>query len=162
VDDPFLLQIRRSLRTNKIDTKRFLLIYRIKPNKNIYAMKKKMLLTVSILFGLMFINSGLNKFFQYMPMPKDIPAGMIKLMTAFMEVSWLLPLIAVAEIVGGTLFIFGKTRALGAIVIFPVMIGIILTHIFYAPSGLPLVLVLFAINIWVIIENREKFLPMIR
>lgn len=97
-----------------------------------------------------------------MPMPKDLPEGMMKLMTAFMTIGWLMPLIAIAEIVGGVLFIIPKYRALGAIIIFPVMIGIILTHITMAPSGLPMALALFAINIWVIIENREKYLPMIK
>ena len=125
-------------------------------------MKKKILFVVSILFGLMFINSGLNKFFNYMPMPEDLPEKMMKLFTAFMEVGWLMPLIAVAEIVGGLLFITNKYRALGAIVIFPVMIGILLTHLINAPSGLPIALVLLAINLWVIIENREKYLPMIQ
>ena len=125
-------------------------------------MKKKILFVVSVLFGLMFINSGLNKFFNYMPMPEDLPDKMMKLFTAFMEVGWLMPLIAVAEIVGGLLFITNKYRALGAIVIFPVMIGILLTHLINAPSGLPIALVLLAINLWVIIENREKYLPMIQ
>ena len=125
-------------------------------------MKKKILLGASILFGLMFINSGLNKFFNYMPMPKDVPENMMKVMTAFIEIGWLMPLIAIAEIVGGLLFITNKYRALGAIIIFPVMIGILLTHIITAPSGLPLALVLLAIEIWVIIENHEKYLPMIK
>ncbi len=125
-------------------------------------MKKKILFVVSILFGLMFINSGLNKFFNYMPMPEDLPEKMMKLFTAFMEIGWLMPLIAVAEIVGGLLFITNKYRALGAIIIFPVMIGILLTHLITAPSGLPIALVLLAINLWVIIENREKYLPMIQ
>jgi uncharacterized membrane protein YphA (DoxX/SURF4 family) len=125
-------------------------------------MKKKILFVLSLLFGLMFINSGLNKFFNYLPMPKDVPEGLMTIMGAFMQVSWLLPLIATAEIAGGILFITNKFRALGALVIFPVMIGILLTHIFYAPSGLPIALVLFAILIWVIFENREKYLPMIK
>ena len=125
-------------------------------------MKKKILFVVSILFGLMFINSGLNKFFNYMPMPEDLPEKMMKLFTAFMEIGWLMPLIAVAEIVGGLLFITNKYRALGAIIIFPVMIGILLTHLINAPSGLPIALVLLAINLWVIIENRERYLPMIQ
>ncbi|WP_110051805.1 DoxX family protein [Chitinophaga sp. S165] len=125
-------------------------------------MKKKILFVVSLLFGLMFIHSGLNKFFNYMPPPKDIPENMVKVMEAFMTIVWLMPLIAVAEIVGGILFITNKYRALGAIIIFPVMVGIVLTHIILAPSGLPIALVLFAINIWVIIENREKYLPMVR
>ncbi|MEI7526906.1 MAG: DoxX family protein [Mariniphaga sp.] len=125
-------------------------------------MKKKILFGVSLLFGLMFINSGLNKFFNYIPMPKDLPENMIKLMGAIKEISWLLPLVGVAEIVGGILFITNKFRALGAIIIFPVLVGIILTHIFSAPSGLPMALVLLGIELWVIIENRGKYLPMIK
>ena len=125
-------------------------------------MKRKILLAVSILFGLMFINSGLNKFFNYMPMPKDMPESTMKLFGAFMQIGWLMPLIAVAEIVGGILFMTNKYRALGAIIIFPVLIGILLTHIMYQPSGLPIALVLLAIEFWVIIENRDKYLPMIK
>jgi putative oxidoreductase len=125
-------------------------------------MKQKIILGVSILFGLMFINSGLNKFFNYMPMPQDMPESMMKVMKAFMEIGWLMPLIAVAEIVGGILFMTNKYRALGAIIIFPVMVGILLTHSLNAPSGLPVALVLLAINLWVIIENREKYMPMIK
>jgi uncharacterized membrane protein YphA (DoxX/SURF4 family) len=116
-------------------------------------MKKKILLIVCILFGLMFINAGLNKFFNYIPAPADMPEKMMKVMAAFMEIGWLMPLVAVAEIVGGILFMIPKFR---------VMTGIILTHIFLEPSGLPLALVLLAINLWVIIENREKYMPMIR
>jgi uncharacterized membrane protein YphA (DoxX/SURF4 family) len=125
-------------------------------------MKKKILLVISILFGLMFINSGLNKFFNYIPVPGNLPENMMKMMSAFMEIGWLMPLIAVAEIAGGILFITNKYRALGAIIIFPVMIGVLLTHILVAPSGLPLALVLLAINLWVVFENREKYLPMIK
>lgn len=125
-------------------------------------MKKKILFVVSLLFGLMFINSGLNKFFNYMPMPSDMPENMIKLMTAFMQIGWLMPLIAIAEIFGDLLFITNKFRALGAIIIFPVLVGILLTHIIVAPSGLPIALILLGIEIWVIVENREKYLPMIK
>jgi putative oxidoreductase len=125
-------------------------------------MKKKIIFGVSLLFGLMFINSGLNKFFNYIPVPKDLPENMMKVMTAFMDIGWLMPLIAVAEIIGGLLFVTNKYRALGAIIIFPVMIGILLIHIVTAPSGLPIALVLLAINLWVIIENREKYMPMVK
>ena len=125
-------------------------------------MKQKIIFVVSLLFGLMFINAGLNKFFHYMPMPDKLPEKMVKLFGAIMEFGWLMPLLGFVEILGGILFIIPKTRALGAIVIFPVMIGIVLTNIFSEPSGLPIALVLFAINLWVIFENREKYLPMVR
>ena len=125
-------------------------------------MKNKILFGVSLLFGLMFINSGLNKFFNYMPMPKEMPEEAMQLFGAFMTIGWLMPLIAVVEIIGGVLFITPKYRALGAIMIFPINIGIFLTHSINIPSGFPMALILMAINIWVIIENREKYLPMIR
>jgi putative oxidoreductase len=117
---------------------------------------------ISILLGLLFINSGLNKLFNYMPIPKDLPENMMKAMAAFMEIGWLLPLVAVVEIIGGILFITNKYRALGAIMIFPIMIGILLTHITVAPSGLPMAIVLLLINIWIIFENREKYFPLIK
>lgn len=120
-------------------------------------MKNKILFVVSLLFGLMFINAGLNKFFQYMPMPKDMPESMMKVVEAFGAIIWLMPLIALVEIIGGILVIIPKYRALGALMIFPVMVGIMLTNIFNAPSGLPIALTLFAILVWIMIENRAKY-----
>jgi uncharacterized membrane protein YphA (DoxX/SURF4 family) len=125
-------------------------------------MKKKILFVFSLLFGLLFINSGLNKFFNYMPMPENLPESMMKVMAAFTEIGWIMPLVAIAEIIGGILFITNKYRALGAIIIFPIMIGILLIHIFTLPSGLGIAIALMAINSWVIIENRNKYLPMIQ
>uniref|UniRef100_UPI0040487463 DoxX family protein n=1 Tax=Roseivirga sp. TaxID=1964215 RepID=UPI0040487463 len=125
-------------------------------------MKNKILLVLCVLFGLMFINAGLNKFFNYMPVPEDMPENLVNMMGAMMEISWLMPLIAIAEILGGILFLFPKYRPLGAIVIFPVMVGIMLTHILDAPSGMPIALALLVINLWVIFENREKYMHMIK
>jgi putative oxidoreductase len=125
-------------------------------------MKKKILFGVSLLFGLMYINSGLNKFFNYMPMPKDMPENAMKLFGAIMTIGWLMPLVAVAEIIGGILFIIPKYRALGAIIIFPINVGILLISLINVPAGLPMIIVLMAINIWVIIENRQKYMPMIQ
>jgi putative oxidoreductase len=125
-------------------------------------MKQKILFVISLLFGLMYINSGLNKFFHYMPMPKEMPENMMKVMGAFMEIGWLMPLIAIVEIIAGILVITNKFRALGAIMLFPITVGILLTHIVNIPSGLPVAIVLMLINLWIIIENREKYLPIIK
>lgn len=125
-------------------------------------MKNKILFVLSILFGLMFINSGLNKFLNFMPMPEDMPENLTKLIAALTEIGWLLPLVGAVEIIAGLLFMIPKYRALGAIMMLPVMVGIMLTHTLTDTSGLPVALVLFAINLWVIFENREKYMPMIR
>lgn len=124
-------------------------------------MKSKIQFVLCLLMGLMFINAGLDKFFHYMPMPKDMPEQMLKVMAAYKEIGWLMPLVGAVEVIGGLLFIIPRTRPLGAIVILPVLTGILLANISTAPSGLPIVFVLIAILLWVIIDNREKYLPMI-
>ena len=129
--------------------------------KTAKSMKQKVLFVVCLLFGLMFINSGLNKFLNYMPMPADLPEKMMKATAAFTEIGWIMPLVGAAEFIGGLLFMIPKFRALGAIIVFPIVIGILLTNIVAAPSGLPIAVVLLAINLWVLFENREKYLTMI-
>jgi uncharacterized membrane protein YphA (DoxX/SURF4 family) len=124
-------------------------------------MKKKILFIVCLLFGLMFINAGLNKFFNYIPVLKDMPQSVMAMFGAIMQIKWLLPLIGIAEIIGGVLVIIPKYRALGAIIILPVLVGILLTAISLS-SGLLMALILFAVLVWIIIENREKYLPMVR
>lgn len=125
-------------------------------------MKQKIISVLSLLSGLMFINAGLNKYLNYIPVPDNLPEKVQKMNAAFMEIGWLMPLVAAAEIIGGILFIIPRTRALGALILFPVMIGILLTHLIFVPNGLVIALVLMAINLWVIYENREKYMPLIR
>ncbi len=123
-------------------------------------MKNKILTILCILFGLMMVNSGLNKFFNYMPMP-ELSEEMMLVMGAFMTIKWIFPLVAFVEIVGGVLIAIPKTRALGAIVIFPVMVGIFMQHLVHDPATIAIVLVLFAINIWAIAANWHKYKPII-
>ncbi|MBB6371061.1 DoxX family protein [Chryseobacterium shigense] len=117
---------------------------------------------ICLLFALVFINAGLDKFFHYSPMPKLTPEQ-VKIFAAFTEIRWLLPLVGIVEIVGGILFLFPKTRALGAIIILPVMVGIFLHNVYRDPNqmGVIMAVVMFLINIWIIIDNREKYKALI-
>lgn len=127
-----------------------------------HSIKNNILFILSLLFGLMFINAGLNKFFNYMPMPDDLPENLAKAMSAFMEIGWLMPLVGLAEVIGGFLIILPRTRALGALIILPVMVGIVLTNTVQDTSGLLIALILSAILVWILFENRKKYLPLIQ
>lgn len=124
-------------------------------------MKNKVLFVLTILFSLMMVNSGLNKFFNYMPMPELTPE-LMAVFGAFGTIKWILPLVAIAEIAGGILIAIPKYRALGAIVILPVMVGIVVHHATHDLAGIGLGLVLFLINVWVIIENSNKYLSLVK
>ncbi len=133
-------------------------------NNNIdpyFYMKARILMVVSALFGLIMINGGLNKFFNYMPAPEGMPQLAMKLMGAFVESGYMFPLIALTEIVAGLMIILNKTRALGAIIIAPVTVNILLFHIFVAPEGMIVGIIIFLINCWIIFENKNKYYPIL-
>lgn len=116
---------------------------------------------VSLLAGLMFINAGLNKIFNYFPVPQNLPDQLVQMNTAMAEIGWLLPLVAIAEITGGVLFIIPRFRALGAIILFSVMMGIMIIHFTVAPSGLAIAAAIFLILLWGMYENRDKYLQLV-
>jgi uncharacterized membrane protein YphA (DoxX/SURF4 family) len=72
-----------------------------------------------------------------------------------------MPLIAAFEIVGGILVIIPRLRALGALVLAPILVGIVAHHITLGDLN-PLPYIMAAILIWIIIENRAKYIPLIR
>lgn len=78
-----------------------------------YIMKNKIFMGVRILFGLMMVNSGLNKFFNYMDLPAMTEAAG-DLMGAFAVSTYLFPLIALVEIGAGALLITKKYNFRGS------------------------------------------------
>lgn len=124
-------------------------------------MKNKILFVVSGLFGLMMIFAGMNKLYEFAPMPTDLPEKMVRAMSAFTEIGWILPLVGVAEVISGILIIIPRTRALGALMIFPVMIGILLINTVQDTTGLPMSIVLLLILAWIMYEEKQRYLPII-
>lgn len=96
-----------------------------------------------------------------MPMP-EMSEEMMQIMGGFMTIKWIFPLVAIIEIIGGALIAIPKTRALGALVIFPIMVGIFVHHLVHDLSGIGIALILFAINIWAIVTNWNKYEPIIK
>lgn len=90
-------------------------------------------------------------------MPENLPEKMQKAMNAFTEIGWIMPLVGTVEVLGGVLIILPRFRALGAVIILPVMVGIVLTNIVQDTSGLPFALVLSAILISIMYQNKEKY-----
>jgi hypothetical protein len=97
-----------------------------------------------------------------MPTPTNLPEAVVKDNAAMMEISWLMPLIASAELLGGLLIIFPKTRALGALVVFPVMVGVLLTHLFVDSSNLIMALIIWVVLMGIILDNKEKYLGLLK
>jgi putative oxidoreductase len=124
-------------------------------------MKDKILMVLCALFGLGMIVFGATKFIHFMPMP-ELEGEQKTAFMAFGTLKWLMPLVGVIEIVGGLLMAIPKTRALGAIVILPVIVGILLHNITFSPKDLAIPAVFALINAWAIIDSKNKYLPLIK
>jgi putative oxidoreductase len=124
-------------------------------------MKNIILSVLCVLFGLGMIVFGANKLFPFLPMPELTPEQ-ASIFGAFGTIKWLMPLVAVVEIIGGLLIAIPKTRALGAIVILPVMVGIVVHALTHDRSGIGIPAVFAAINLWAIIDSKHKYMPMIK
>lgn len=109
-----------------------------------------------MLFGLMMVNSGLNKFLQYMPMP-EMSAEAGALMGAFMEAAYLFPLVAIVELLAGLMLFTKRFNALGAVLMMPITVNIFMIHTVLDPAGFVMGLVLLVLNIWFLYDNKEKF-----
>ena len=112
-----------------------------------------------VLFGLMFISSGLDNFLHFLPTP-PMSTEELKIWEAMEGLVWLLPLISIIQVLGGLLFLFAKTRALGAIVILIMTLPIVFHNAVFMPEGLIITGPLFLINVWMIGENWGKYKPM--
>ena len=117
--------------------------------------KSKLPMIPRILFALMMLNSGLNKFFSFMPMPEMTPeAG--ALMGAFNATGYMFPLIGGVEVIAGAMLLTKKYNALGAILMMPVTVNIALLHCTLDPAGCIMGCVLLGLNIWFLYQNKSR------
>ncbi|MGO1242753.1 MAG: MauE/DoxX family redox-associated membrane protein [Sphingobacterium sp.] len=116
---------------------------------------------ICLLFGLMLVFAGVTKFIPNMPSPEQT-AEQLKIQEAFLTLKWITPLVGLFEIIGGVLFIIPRTRALGALVCLPIVVGICVHTVTFTPGGIAFVLPLLLINLWVIWDNSKKYMVLLQ
>lgn len=124
-------------------------------------MINKVLHAIAILFGISMVIFGANKLIPFLPMPPLTPEQQ-EIFNAFATIKWLMPQIGVGELVGGLLVIFPKTRALGAIMLIPITIGILVHTATLFRSDILFSAVFFFINVWIIWDHRGQYKHMIK
>ena len=107
------------------------------------------------LLGLIFVVFGLNAFLQFIPMPP--PQGLAGDFMKALFVSHYFYVVAVLQIVGGAICLVGRFVPLGLTLLGPVIVNILLFHVFLEPSGLPLAVVVSALALFLLWENRQAF-----
>ena len=111
-------------------------------------MKNKVTIGARILLGLVFLGSGLFGIISRFKFPPDLPPNLLAYVKGLTASVYFLPLLKCTETVCGLLLLLGRFVPLALVILAPIIINIFFTHLFLAPSGLPLALVIGALEIY--------------
>jgi putative oxidoreductase len=116
-------------------------------------------ITFRSLLGLVFVVFGLNKFLHFIPNPAEPPAAMA-FFGALFKTGYFIPLLAMTEIVSGALLLSGFLVPFALVVIAPVIVNIFMFHLFLAPGGLPVAVILVALELTLAWQHRRAYAAM--
>lgn len=116
------------------------------------------------LLGTIFFVFGLNGFLDFIPPPppETMPEGAVALGGAFMSSGYLFQLIKATEVVAGLLLLVNRFVPLALAVLAPVVINIVLFHLWLLPSGLGLTAVVLVLELYLAWVYRDVYAPMLR
>ena len=126
-------------------------------------MKSKVPVTVSaarILLGLAFFVLGLNGFLHFIPQP-PISGPPADFVGAMLATGYLWPLVKGTEVFAGALLLSGRFVPLALTLLAPVLVNILGFHLFLAPSGLAIPVVILALEVYLAWSYRSTFAPML-
>lgn len=122
---------------------------------------QKAVMVVRILLGLIFTIFGANGFLHFLPMPP--PEGLLgEMMTVYMKMGYMFPLIFATQLVGGLMLLTNMFVPLGLAILAPVIVNIVFVHVFLAPEGLPMALIVLVAELFLAYGYRQRFAPMLR
>jgi len=112
-----------------------------------------------LLLGLVFLVFGLNGFLHFIP-NMQMPDAAIEFFVALAKTGYMLPLLFSAQVVAGVLLLSGFFVPFALAILAPILVNIFFFHIFLAPSGLPLAIVVIALDLFLVWANWDAFAPM--
>ncbi|MEM7481236.1 MAG: hypothetical protein AAF481_08690 [Acidobacteriota bacterium] len=111
------------------------------------------------LLAAIFVVFGVNGFVGFLPPPEAAPDGAQFL--GLMIASGYLAVVKVLEIIGGLLLLIGRLP-LGLTVLGPIVVNIVLFHLFLDPANIALAAVTFLLWAFLMWRNWSAFKPIVQ
>ena len=122
---------------------------------------KILTIIVRILLGLMFVVFGLNGFKQFIPMDPPPPGHGLEFAGALSATGYM-KVVMTLQLVGGALVLSGRFLPLGLLLLGPVIVNILLFHIFMEPKGLAMAIVVSALAIFLLGRHWSAYASVFR
>jgi putative oxidoreductase len=114
-----------------------------------------------ILLGLAFVIFGSNGFLQFLPMP-PLPHNAAGDFLRALMVSHYVYAVAACQVIGGLLLVIGRYVPLGLAILGPIIVNIVLFHIFLLAEGLPMALIFAAVYLFLLWRYWAAFAGILR
>lgn len=117
-------------------------------------------LIARILLGVVFIVFGLNGFLNFLNMG-PMPTGLAGQFIGALVQSHYFWVVAALQVIGGVLLLINRYVPLGLALLGPVIVNILLYHIFLHPAGMLMAIVVTVLWLIVFYDRRQHFLSFI-
>ncbi len=111
-----------------------------------------------ILMGLMFFVFGLNGFLHFIPEPKKpMPEGAMAFAGALVKTGYMFPMVMGTQLLVGVLLLLNRFVPLALALLAPVIVNIVVFHLFLAPSGLGIAFLVLALELYLAWAYRSSY-----
>ena len=112
-----------------------------------------------IVLGFVFLAFGLNGFLHFIPnMPMPAPAIAF---FAGLASTHAVEVLFATQALSGALLILGLWVPLALTLLAPIIVNIVLFHVFLAPAGLPVAIIVALLEVFLVYAYREAFAPIL-
>jgi uncharacterized membrane protein YphA (DoxX/SURF4 family) len=118
--------------------------------------------TARVLLGLVFFVFGLGALLNWFPAPppESLPPKLVAF-DAAMRGSYLFTLVKSTETLMGLLLLANRFVPLALVILAPIIVNILLVHMLIAPTGLPVAIVVLALELYLAWVHRRAFAPLL-
>src|SRR5207253_1997499 len=117
---------------------------------------KILTLIARLLLGLIFVVLGLNGFLNFLSMG-PMPSGLAGQFIGALALSHYFWVVAALQVVGGALLLVNRFVPLALVLLGPVIVNIMLYHLFLNLTGIPLAIVVVVLWFIVFYAHRQYF-----
>ncbi len=123
----------------------------------------KVNIAAQAILGLIFFVFGLNGFLHFIPNPEP-PPDAAAFMGGLASAGYFFPVLKLVEIVGGLLLLIRKFPALALVLLAPVVVQILLYHVFLAPApdGMVIAVLCFVLEAYLgFVVYKKRFITVL-
>lgn len=113
-----------------------------------------------VLLGLVFVVFGSNAFLHFIPLPPM--EGPSAAFMGAMAATGYLKVVAALQVIGGALLLLGRYVPLGLTLLGPIIVNIVLFHVFMDRNGLPMAIVVSALALFLLWRHRSSFAGLVQ